>query len=528
MSTKKIITLLSICTLTVFNTAKAQFDSLYHSINGENFLLSQNAALLSGINISSTSNAELKAEASKGGFKNYSEGDKTFSAGIKAESFYRFNEKVSSYGKIEYESFAGKNMTGAAFSDPENSPFNIIEQADTNAGIKRRETYNIIGGLSVKTWKKLFLGAKFNYQTANNAKRKDLRCQNSLMDLTASFGISYDFEKFQLGGAYIYRRRNESMKFSVKGTSDKIYNSIISYGNFFGIREEFGEDGFTDKSKELPLFDLWHGGEFHVLIHLTDNLQWLNELEVFSRKGHYGTKGQYTVELSQHEADITTLKGSLFLKNNRLIQSINYALTDEKLYNFLNIYNFESFEGGLTNYVYYDKLKTSGKNPQKISANYSAVYFYGADILSFKTGAEFSSRNTFAVKYPFWRRQEIKTKEFFVEIGHENGFLSGRLSKILCLQMQKGSGTPYEDGCVEKPAEGFIKPATQNDFLMQEYEYLCKPHFRISAELKYTEKIFSNKLDGYIAANYAFTSAKNTNYLDGKRHFVSIRTGIVF
>ncbi|MCR4561230.1 MAG: hypothetical protein K5685_14245 [Bacteroidales bacterium] len=528
MLTKKIITLFSICTLTAFSTVKAQFDSLYYSASGENFLQSKNAALLSGINISSISNAELKAEGFQGDFKNFSDADKTFSAKIKAESFYRFNEKVSSYGKIEYESFAGKNMTGAAFLDPENSPFNIIEQADTNAGNKRRETYSIIGGLSVKTWKKLSLGAKFNYSTANNAKRKDLRCQNSLMDLTASFGISYDFGGIKLGGAYIYRRRNEDIRFSVKGTSDKIYNSIISYGCFFGLREEFGEDGFTNKSKDLPLFDSYHGGELHVLINITDNLQWFNELEVFSRSGRYGEKSQYTVELTQHESNITALKGSLFFKRNRLSQSLNYALTEEKLYNYSNIYNFETFEGGLTNYIYYDKIKTAGKNPQNISANYSALYFFEDNVLSFKTGVNFSRRNSYAVKYPFWRKQDIKTQEFFVEIRHENSFLNGRLSKLLCFDIKKGSGKPYEDGYSEKPAEGFIKPASQNDFLMQEYEYLCKPHFTISPELKYTKKIFSDKLFGYIAARYAFTTAKNTNFLDSKRHFAEIRTGVIF
>ena len=528
MLTKKIITLFSICTLTAFNTAKAQFDSLYYSASGENFLQSKNAALLGGINISSTSNAELKAEGFQGGFKNFSDGEKTFSAKLKAESFYRFNEKVSSYGKIEYESFAGKKMTGAAFLDPENRPFNIIEQADTNAGNKRRETYSVIGGLSVKTWKNLSLGAKFDYITANNAKRKDLRCKNSLMDLTTSFGISYDFGFLQIGGAYIYRRRNEDVRFSVKGTSDKIYNSIISYGCFFGLREEFGEDGFTNKSKDLPLFDSYHGGEFHVKINITDNLQWFNELEMFSRSGRYGEKSQYTVELTQHESEIAALKGSLFLKRNSLLQSLNYALSEEKLYNYRNIYNFETFEGGLTNYVYYDRVKTSGKNPKNLSANYSAYYFFGDNVLSFKSGAEFSLRNSYAVKYPFWRKQDIKTQEFFVEAGHENSFFSGRLSKLLYFNMKKGSGKPFEDGYSEKPAEGFIKPATQDDFLMQEYEYLCKPHFTISTELKYTQKIFSDKLFGYVAARYAFTKAKNTNYLDSQRHFAEIRTGIIF
>ena len=43
MLTKKIITLFSICTLTAFSTVKAQFDSLYYSVNGENFLQSKNA-----------------------------------------------------------------------------------------------------------------------------------------------------------------------------------------------------------------------------------------------------------------------------------------------------------------------------------------------------------------------------------------------------------------------------------------------------------------------------------------------------
>ena len=509
----KIIILFSLCTLTGFNTVRAQFDSLNYSVSGNNFLKSHNTALLNGLNISTVSCAEIQAQGYQGGFKNFSEGEKTAALKLKAESFYRFNPKVSGYGKISYENFSGKQTTGAAFLDPENAPFNIIEQADTNAGQQKRETYEIIGGLSIKTWKNLSLGAKFEYTAANNAKRKDLRHKNSLMDLTGSLGISYDFNFLNLGCAYIYRRRNEDIRFSVKGTSDKVYNSIISYGCFFGLREEFGEEGFTDKSRELPLFDSYQGGSFQVLLKITDNIKWFNEFEYFLRSGHYGQKSQYTVELTQHEAEISALKGSVFFSHNSLIQSINYAFEEETLYNYRNICNSEAFEGGLTNYIYYDKTKTSGKNPINFSAEYSAFYFYDDKILSLKVGSQYQHRKTYAVRYPFWRVQDIKTKTFYAEIGHENDFLKGRFSKVLGVKFAKGSGKPYENGYTETPSEDYTRPVSQDDFLMQEYEYLCKPHVMISSELKYTQKIFSDKIYGYIAVNYAFTTAKNTKYL---------------
>lgn len=108
--------------------------------------------------------------------------------------------------------------------------------------------------------KVLSLGARVDYTAANYAKYKDLRHKNKLMDLSATAGLTVPVASWLTVGAdYRYHRSNESVTFGVYGKNDKVYKSLISYAAFMGRVEQFGNSGYTDKSREMPLFDEGHG-----------------------------------------------------------------------------------------------------------------------------------------------------------------------------------------------------------------------------------------------------------------------------
>lgn len=525
------IIIFSVCVAAfISKTASAQFDTLDYANEEKNLFLTENASFLCGVNIPAVSSAEFFLNGFNGGFKNYYEGNGSLNFGFKVRSLYRFSDRVSAYGEISYEDFNTKSATGSVFFSPQETPFDILEQADTNAGKKKSEVYKITGAVSAKVWKKLSAGARFCYTAANYAKLKDLRCQNSLMDLTCTIGIDYDFGVIKPGANYFYRRRNESLLFSTHGTADRNYNSIISYGCFLGLREEFGDAGFTNGAKQIPLFDDYFGGGLQFLTRITDNLKFFCETSLQKRTGSYGKKSQYTTEFTTHNGKNLSSNGSLFFKVKNIQHALAYGLKYSKTDCYMNIYLTRTFDGGLSDYVYYGKTKISGKEYKALNIRYQCI-FSGSKKSVFKTetGTEFFGRNSYAVKYPFWRKQYLKSREFFASIQNTRT-LSSEKEVVFSLgfSMKKGSGKPYTDGIFTKNETLNEFPATQEKFLIQEYEFLCKPQIKAASGVKFSQKIFSGRIKGFISANSQITRAKNTNFSNGKRLFTEIKTGAIF
>ena len=93
---------------------------------------------------------------------------------------------------------------------------------------------------------------------------------------------------------------------------------------------------------------------------------------------------------------------------------------------------------------------------------------------------------------------------------------------------QKGSGHPYIENYYVKPDLSQQPPSESQVFLYQEYEFLCKPHFAMSLNVKLAKKMFSDKVKSFLSADYTFTKAKNTVYLDGFANEVVINFGVEF
>ncbi len=532
MKLKTIIPLISLV-VAASDMATAQFDSLSYSVNGKAFLYSNNASYLNRLNINTISAAIISVSLADNGFRNYYNADKSIDAGAMVESFYRFNDKVSAYGRISYNNFYGKQMAGSAFIEPDFAPFDIVEQADTNLGVKNLETYKILGGVGAQISGGLSVGAKVDYTAANYAKRKDLRHKNSLMDLKLTAGLSYDFGILTVGADYLYRRRNEGLKFSTYGTADRTYNSIISYGAFWGLREEFGAEGFTDKSREMPLFDQFNGADIQLLVKITDNLHIFNNFTYQSRDGRYGRKGQYTIEYEQHEGDMSGVDGTVFYTTQRFTHCINYSLSTTSLDAYKNVYTLENLDGGLTNYIYHDRLKMSQKQSKKLNVGYNGLFFSNLkdarQVWDFGVDATFSRRTLMGVRYPYWRRQDLKIKQLAISLGEKNILPDAKeLSVKISTFFQKGSGHPYIENYYVKPDLSQQPPSESQVFLYQEYEFLCKPHFAMSLNVKLAKKMFSDKVKSFLSADYTFTKAKNTVYLDGFANEVVINFWVEF
>ena len=145
----------------------------------------------------------------------------------------------------------------------------------------------MVGAVSADLSKKITIGGKVDYTAANYAKQKDLRHVNKLLDMNVTVGVSYLLNKqIELGANYYYRRSTEGLLLDMYGTTDQIYNSLISYGSFFGVMEQFGENGYTKEGEEKPLFNEYHGGALQLKWHILPKLQFFNEFAYKSRSGY--------------------------------------------------------------------------------------------------------------------------------------------------------------------------------------------------------------------------------------------------
>lgn len=508
------------------SSAWGQFDSLKNSIQGRAYISTLNAAFLNEIESGTLSYAGLASSFGYGNFCNYNQSNKDYTATADAESYFRFNNETSGYGKICYQNITNYNTNGSAFFNPNNTPFDIVEQ-DNNAGTSTSEICNITGALGSRIFRNISGGLKADYIVGNTAKRKDLRHKNNIMDLSISCGFSYNTDFMRIGSNYVYQRRNETVKFSTQGVSSQTYNCIIGYAAFWGIREEFGSEGFTNKSRNMPLSDQYHGLDAQILLKPTNNIKAFLEYSYRTRNGKYGHKSQYTEELTNHDGFLNTLRSICVYKYGISSHIIDVELSENRLSCFKNISMEEVLEGGLVTFVYYGQQKISQHNTRIINAEYSTIQPTSSKSdIKFNIGINFVNRQQLATRYPYYRQQNLVTKKIYAQIHHTTHLHDTKeLTASMMLMMQKGYGRPYTDGQIA-PSNGLL-PSSNNTLLMQEYEFMCKPHVSINAAMQYKFPIIANSLIS-ISASYTYNHAKNTFFVGPYHHNIKIKIGYEF
>ena len=498
----------------------------------EAWLNSENAAGLHTLSIPRITTAEVYVDKQNGGFIDYFQSDNSLEFGAQVESFYRLNSKVVFYGKVDYRNFAGKNMSGSYFINPKNTPFDIVEYTDENRGDKKLENYHLVGAVSADLSKKIRIGGKVDYTAANYAKQKDLRHVNKLLDMNVTVGVSYLLNKqIELGANYYYRRSTEGLLLDMYGTTDQIYNSLISYGSFFGVMEQFGENGYTKEGEEKPLFNEYHGGALQLKWHILPKLQFFNEFAYKSRSGYYGKKSPATVVYSEHESDILSYNGTLTLQERKNLHSLHIDFQQETLNNFENIYRYNNEGGGINNVDYYGTLDTTDKTTLNLSAEYRGNFLVtdGCPAWVAKGSFSYFSRELTASMYPYYRKQDITSTTFHLSgernICHSKDMYSLYLGGTYVL----GNGNALKDGTYATPSESQSAPKSMDTFLHQEFEYLTCKRLKGEIGFKYAHAIGAKGMKGYTSIRYAMTKAFDVEYSKGsQRHELTWTLGVTF
>jgi hypothetical protein len=494
----------------------------------EAWLTSENASGLQYLPMNTISSAEVFMDKKNGPFINYFQSDNSIEWGGGTESYRRLNRNVVFYGSMVYRSYTGQNMGGSVFIDPYYNAFDIVEGIAGSEGEKNLEKYELTGAVGIKLTPRWALGAKIDYTAADYAKHKDLRHENMFLNINASAGFSFRFNsRFEAGLNYFYRRSVEGLLFSVYGTTDKQYNSLISFGSFYGRTERFGESGYTNSNTNKPTFNEFNGVSFQADWKLSDNWRFFNELSCKSREGYYGNRSSSTPVYTRHNAENRAYSGVFSFKN---IHFIHLDVENESLENYENIFVKETQPGGKTDILYYGSNKVINRDLLHAQLEYS---FLG-DVKNFhpewtlKAGIDFHERSQTTSLYPDYRKQIIRILNFRIYAEKEIIRRKNAFGLSADLQYGSGSGKAKEDGLYATPSESRKEPQSSDYYLYREYEYLTAPKIAFNPEFTCSRLFDKLNIRGYISVNYNHTRAIDVSLLGNHFQSFSLKAGCLF
>ena len=450
----------------------------------------RNAAALALYNSRNIAEADLSLSHASGSLTGFSGSPSLTTLQVAIESFYRISPRAVVFGSIGYNNLSGDDMTGSVFLQ-DRLPFDIVEDSLTNKGHKHCDSYHLTGGFSYSLSPALALGLKADYTAANYAKYKDLRHKNKLMNLDVTVGLmstlNCHLSTINLGLDYTYHRRTESLEFATYGKNDKVYKSLIDYGAMMGIIEQFGNEGYTDKTNEMPLFEDGHSGGLQVSFS-RGAFTIFNALTFSHHTGYYGRKSQYTITYTDHGRGIFTehVRLSYDISTSRYGLDIRYQ--NEKVKNRSNTYRGLVNENGATHYEYYDAVESGDKGWRNLDIDYTMHLGVRHELPTWTitAGYHWQQRDITAYLYPYYRQQQLRTNEWTASIVRNIILRKGVWNISLHGGYQKGTGDVYRDGTFVTPSDKQPQPATMSAFLYQDYQYLTAPQYHVGAQLKYT------------------------------------------
>ena len=471
----------------------------------------RNAAALALYNSRNIAEADLSLSHASGSLTGFSGSPSLTTLQVAIESFYRISPRAVVFGSIGYNNLSGDDMTGSVFLQ-DRLPFDIVEDSLTNKGHKHCDSYHLTGGFSYSLSPALALGLKADYTAANYAKYKDLRHKNKLMNLDVTVGLmstlNCHLSTINLGLDYTYHRRTESLEFATYGKNDKVYKSLIDYGAMMGIIEQFGNEGYTDKTNEMPLFEDGHSGGLQVSFS-RGAFTIFNALTFSHHTGYYGRKSQYTITYTDHDRDIFTEHLRLAYNMMQAKTYLDLRYQSEKLQNRNNTYRGLVNENGATHYEYYDAVESGDKGWRNLDIDYTMHLGVRHELPTWTitAGYHWQQRDITAYLYPYYRQQQLRTNEWTASIVRNVILRKGVWNISLHGGYQKGTGDVYRDGTFVTPSDKQPQPATMSAFLYQDYQYLTAPQYHVGAQLKYTFLFPGTRLCTHVRAAFDYRHA---------------------
>lgn len=496
------------------------------------WLSARNPAGLVHIDTVRISTASISAESVSGSFRDYNDASKVFSLGARAESFYQLGKSLVFFGEVEYQNSSLKGSEGSAFMSTDRLPFDLVE-AEPNPGKAQQNRYHLTGAIAGEISSVLALGAKLDYTAADFSKHKDLRHQNYLMDLRINGGAHLHLgDKFEAGLDLIYRRSTESVRFDLYGTADKTYWTLISYAAFMGRKEAFGEAGYTEKGRQIPLFNEFKGAGAQFVWMPSEGLKFFGDVSYLKRDGYYGEKSTTTAQFDTFKGNVLEVNLRADYSRGGNLHTLEAAYSTEALDNYsTNFREVENQENTARYYEYYSPIKRARKVWNSLSGTYTLQMDFTGQTPAWiiKAGFGYERCVQTGYEYPFYRKQRLTIQQF------KASAVRNLIGKSIIWGLRagvaysKGSGAAFDDGVLAQPSAGQEDPASMEQYLLQNHEFLTSPQWSAVLGIRATFLAKALGLRPYVDLQYSLRRASDLTWIQGNaRNCINLTIGTAF
>lgn len=211
----------------------------------------------------SRSFAEAYGKYEGGDLRDTWQASEGWSAGVVTSSI-RHMERMSLSGSFSFDQTEGYGMCGSMFIKPGFYPVDILE---FTPGRKTLQTYAFNGGISYDLSPSWRIGAEMDFESANMAKRKDLRHMNWRLDMTVAPGVMYHSGDFALGASYVFRKTGETLEAEQIGTAESSYHAFLDKGMMYGVYSVWSGSGLHLSEagvKGFPIKDFSNGAAIQI------------------------------------------------------------------------------------------------------------------------------------------------------------------------------------------------------------------------------------------------------------------------
>lgn len=540
MYSKKIILsvflLAAAASLTAAQTPQRNMQDFGFIQHANPWLTSINAAGLGTLSTDRTSYAEAFFDKENGGVIPVEGSDDSWCAGIGTKSYVKISDKIAFHGELSYSYFHGRNMGGHYLIDPDYNPVNFLESTETTTGIKVKETYRLLGGMSYALSDRWSLGANISYETADYAKRKDPRTKSQWMDLDISAGARFaPSDRFSAGLDLQYVRTVETLDGDIFGTTNRQYFTFIDFGGYLGYVEAFdGTTGYINVGSSAarnarPMTNTFYGGSLQLTFGRPDNVLLFNELTYLRRSGLYGNRASIQVAYTEHFGNIYRYSGALNISRGKNLHIVELEAGYEDLMNYENIYRMNTIPGGNTVAEYFGQSETL--NRSDITGKLSYTGYLGVEHYrpEWEYGLAFDAtyRSFRSTYYPYYRMQEVTSMQAAVH-GKKNFIFTRNMFEVgLNASYYGGFGTKSKDGSYAATASD--NHSSASSYLDRDFEYDTAARVAGTLSFRYT-RLFGSKISAYIDVSdtYNHTLKKPEFLADGWRNIFTVTIGCAF
>ncbi len=506
----------------------SSFDFDY-SVDSTGWRHSTNVSRLFTLPVNQVGRAGLQFQQIKGNTLKYNQAETESDLSVFAESYYRLSPGLMLYGFASFASVQEKQVVGSAFYSPETMSFDITFMDIDNTGNRKQEKYDLQGALSYKLSKQWAIGTRIDYEAINAARTKDLRHTNKVLSMNASAGATFlASDQLVLGLNYQYKRYIESVVFSIYGTSDQQYMSLINFGAFSGKQELFDTNGYTAKGETNPFVEQWQSVGFQLNWEISPRLRMFSESMYSGVNGYYGKKASSSVQFTEHSGKSLSEQLTFFYKGTSVFHEMRLSYDYWSVDNHENLWRSETSASGNTQINYYGQNLVGQKKTQNVAFSYKLAWGSVSDVPAWtlEGGMGYASRDITSILYPYFRTQQLSFARFRLAASHQRMIGTCNLWLGLNVSYDGGSGSSYKDGVYVTPSTDIGAPKYHEAFMENEYNYLTANRITpgIGARLVFPIK----SLHYFVQVNYNNEVMVKSDVSTRNNQNISLKVGVQF